>query len=240
MKQKLGWFKLLPAGLAFRLIILSLVRKIFKIPVTFSFSQGAEDIITPYLMNVKKGVYVDVGCNEPLRFSNTFSLYLQGWTGINIDANCELIEKCKRIRKKDISICAAVSDSEREIIFHKAKIPSVSTIDEDRLKDWKKLWEFDEADQEKVMTQTLTSILEKTLPPGSQINLLTIDVEGHDFEVLRGLDIELYRPDVIIIEAHSLENILDSPIYKYLSGNDYSLCGYAVLNAYFTDNRKKK
>ena len=240
MKQKLEWFKLLPAGLAFRLIILSLVRKVFKVPVTFSFSQGAEDIIIPYLINVKKGIYVDVGCNEPVVFSNTFNFYLQGWTGINIDANSSLIEKCKRIRKKDISICAAVSDSEREVVFHKAKIPSVSTIDENRLKDWKKLWEFDEADQEKVTTQTLTSILDKSLPPETLIDLLTIDVEGHDFEVLKGLDIERYRPGVIIIELHSLDKALDSSIYKYLSEKNYSCSGYAVLNAYFTDNKRRK
>jgi FkbM family methyltransferase len=239
MKQKLGWFKLLPAGLAFRLIILSLVRKIFKVPVTFSFSQGAEDIITPYLMNVKKGVYVDVGCNEPVRFSNTFNFYLQGWTGINIDANCELIEKCKRIRKKDISICAAVSNAEKEVVFHKSKTSAVSTIDENRLQEWEKLWTFDEADRQKVKTRTLTSILNDSLSPETNIDLLSIDVEGHDFEVLQGLDLAQYRPEIIIIEIHSLNQITSTNIYKYLIENDYSLRGYAILNAYFSNNKKR-
>lgn len=239
MRKKIYWFKLLPFGLAVKLILISLVRKIFKIPITFSFSQGAEDIITPYLLKTSKGTYVDVGCNEPVVFSNTFNFYLQGWTGVNIDANERLIKKCKRIRKKDISICAAVSNVEKEVVFHKSKIDSVSTIDERRLQEWKKLWEFDEKDQEKVTTQTLTSILDRVLPQGTKIDLLTIDVEGHDFEVLQSLDFERYRPTLIIIEMHSIDKIPNSGVYSFLSEKDYSLSGYAVLNAYFIDNKRK-
>lgn len=239
MKNQLLWFKSLPFGLAIRLISLSLVRKIFRIPVAFSFSQGAEDIILSYFQLPGPGTYVDVGCNEPVRFSNTFNLYLQGWRGINIDANRDLIYECQKIRKKDISICAAVSDSEREVTFHKSKTSAVSTIDEDRLKDWEKLWTFAEEDKEKVVTKTLTSILDENLPAGSQIDLLTIDVEGHDFMVLKGLDLTKYRPKVIIIEIHSIDKIIETDIYRYLSANDYSLMYYAVLNAYFVDNNLK-
>lgn len=239
MKNQISWFKALPVGLAIRLIFLSVVRKIFRIPVAFSFSQGAEDIILSYFQLPGPGTYVDVGCNEPVRFSNTFNLYLQGWRGINIDANKDLINECKKIRKKDISICAAVSDSEREVIFHKAKISAVSTIDEDRLKEWEKLWTFAEEDKEKVVTKTLTSILDNNLPAGSQVDLLTIDVEGHDFKVLKSLDLTKYRPKVIIIEIHSINNISETDIYKYLSANDYQLKYYAVLNAYFVDSNLK-
>lgn len=205
-------------------------------PITFSFSQGAEDIISPYLLeNKQKGVFVDVGCNEPVRFSNTFSFYLQGWTGINIDANKELIRKCKRIRKKDISICAAVSDSEKEVTFHKSKESAVSTIDLERLKEWEKLWTFDQSDRETVKTQTLTSILDQHFKPGLKIDLLSVDVEGHDFEVIKGLDFNKYRPKVIIIECHSIENISETRIYNHLRLMGYNLKGFAVLNAYYVD-----
>lgn len=235
MKDKLHWFKLLPFGYAFRLVSLSLVRKLFKIPVTFSFSQGAEDILTGYLPLPKKGIYVDVGCNEPVRFNNTFNLYLQGWHGINVDANSDLIAECQRIRKQDISIRAAVSDTEKEVIFHKSKESAVSTIDEERLQQWKQLWTFSEDDAEKTMTRTLTSILDSHLPVGSQVDLLTIDVEGHDFQVLKGLDLAKYRPKVIIIEMHSIEKIKESNIYQYLTEKGYVYKYFAVLNAYFVD-----
>lgn len=240
MKSKLSWFKALPAGLAIRLLFLYLVRKFFKLPVGFSFAQSGEDILAPYFLPGSQGVYVDVGCNEPVRISNTFNLYLQGWRGINIDANSELISKFKKIRKQDTCICAAVSDGEREVTFYKSKTSAVSTIDKKTLGEWKKNWTFDDKDEVKVTTQKLTTILDNNLKPGTTIDLLSIDVEGHDYEVLLGLDLERYRPGVIIVEVHSLKDIADSKIYNHLLANGYSMRAYAVMNAYFTDNRRKE
>ncbi|MBK7708118.1 MAG: FkbM family methyltransferase [Acidobacteria bacterium] len=245
MTNKLAWFKALPFWLAVRLIVLSLVRRIFRLPITFSFAQGAEDIIGPYIARYHfsmegPGTYVDVGCNAPIKYSNTFELYLQGWRGINIDANRDLIEECRRVRKQDTSICAAISDSEREVVFHKAKSDLVSTIDVERLVEWKKHFEFSDLDQETIITKTLSSILDANLDPGRGIDLLTIDVEGHDFQVLSGLDLDRYRPKLIVVEMHEFRGIENSKIYQYLLSNEYSLKFFAVLNAYFVDERLQK
>ncbi len=243
MNNQLRWIRSLPISLAIRMTALFAIRKFFRLPVTFSYSQGAEDLIAEYYLRYQfemngPGTYVDVGCNAPVRYSNTFDLYLRGWRGINIDANRDLIEECRRVRKQDISICAAVSDSEREVTFHKAKSDAVSTIDEDRLAEWKKHFEFADADQETVVTQTLTSILDANIETGRNIDLLTIDVEGHDLHVLKGLDLSKYRPKVIIIEIHELDSVKDNEIYKYLSENGYLLKAFAILSAYFVDDRR--
>src|SRR5690242_4371411 len=100
MKKKLSWFEALPFGLAFRLLWIYIIRRLAKVQMRFSFSEFAEDIIAANLLEgVKDGFYVDAGCNEPLNFSNTFALYLEGWRGINIDANEDMIRKCRRVRK---------------------------------------------------------------------------------------------------------------------------------------------
>ncbi len=245
MKNKLSWFKSLPFGIAFGLVCLSAVRKVFAIPVNFSFAEGAEDILLSYLLFKTNdsspaigtsGTYVDVGCNEPIRYSNTFNLYLNGWRGINIDANRDLISKCQRIRKDDVSICCAVSDSEKEVTFHKSEDTAVSTIDEERLIEWKKQWTFNEADQEVVVTRTLTAILDAHLPNDERIDVLSVDVEGHDYKVLKGLDFSKFRPRIIIIEIHALDQIRETNIFKYLSAKEYSLAAYGVFSAYFVDN----
>src|SRR5258706_1007644 len=243
MRNKLAWFRALPFWLAFRLILFSLMRRILTLPITFSYSQGAEDLIADYYLRyffdlTRPGTYVDVDCNTPVRYSNTFELYLRGWRGINIDANNDLINEGKRVRKHDICICAAVSDSEREVTFHKAKSDAVSTIDEDRLVEWKKHFEFSDDDQETDVTETLTSTLDTNFESGRNIDLLTIDVEGHDLQVLRGLDLSKYRPKIIVIEIHALDSIKDNEIYEYLTANGYSLRAYAVLRAYFLDERQ--
>ncbi|MBK7706921.1 MAG: FkbM family methyltransferase [Acidobacteria bacterium] len=51
-----------------------------------------------------------------------------------------------------------------------------------------KHWDFADEDRETVVTKTLTSILDASLPDGSSVDLLSIDVEGHDLQVLKGLD----------------------------------------------------
>ena len=51
-----------------------------------SYSLSSVDLIIDYLFkNIKKGVYIDVGCNHPIKFNNTYLLYKRGWSGINID-----------------------------------------------------------------------------------------------------------------------------------------------------------
>jgi FkbM family methyltransferase len=242
MKNKLALFKALPFWLASGMILLSLVRRVFRIPVTFSYSQGSEDLIADHYLRYQfgmgmTGTYIDVGCNAPVRYSNTFELYTRGWRGINIDANVDLINRCKHVRKQDISLQAAISDGEREVTFHKSKDDAVSTIDEERLVEWKKNWEFSDEDQETVVTKTLTSVLDANLPSGTNIDLLTIDVEGHDLQVLKGLDLAKYRPKVIIIEIHALDKVQDNDIYKYLTANGYTLKAFAILSAYFVDGK---
>jgi hypothetical protein len=82
------------------------------------------------------------------------------------------------------------------------------------------------------------SFLDNNLPADSTVDLLTIDVEGHDFRVLKGLDLNKCRPKVII-EIHLMDNIKKTEIYQYLSEANYSLKYFAVLNAYFVDNNFK-
>jgi len=83
LTQKREWIRALPFGLAFRLVAISAARKLFRIPVFFSFAHGAEDILIPHIATYhsdiqEPGNYVDVGCNWPVRYSNTFDLYLGG------------------------------------------------------------------------------------------------------------------------------------------------------------------
>ena len=57
-----------------------------------SYSISNVDLIIDHLLiNTKKGIYIDVGCNHPIKYNNTYLLYKKGWRGINIDADGGLI-----------------------------------------------------------------------------------------------------------------------------------------------------
>ncbi|MFV0337556.1 MAG: hypothetical protein ACK5LK_04845, partial [Chthoniobacterales bacterium] len=79
-----------------------------------SFSQYGEDLlIADHLLNRKdkpRGIYIDAGCFDPFRLSNTRLLNLLGWSGVNIDASEETIAAFKRHRPNDQNICMALAE----------------------------------------------------------------------------------------------------------------------------------
>jgi len=85
------------------------------------FSQGGEDIAIDLLLSPEatKGIFVDIGAYHPIRFSNTFTSYLNGWRGINIDGNKEAIASFNAVRAEDTNIHALVSDRVETIEFFK-------------------------------------------------------------------------------------------------------------------------
>ena len=237
MNKLFYWLKALPTGLAIKIRFYRTFTKWLKIPIDFYFSQTGEDIvIRNFLGDISNGFYVDAGCHEPIKWSNTFKLYLQGWTGINIDADSSMMKKVTKTRKLDINICAALSDSIKKVTFYKsATSPAVNTINPQTYDEWKLRWNFDDKDREELTTTTLTTILEKHLPAGKKIDLLSVDVEGHDLEVIRGLDLERFRPKLIVAECHELDTFTQSDLYKHLTGNHYKLIGFVMMNVYFRD-----
>jgi FkbM family methyltransferase len=79
---------------------------------------------------------------------------------------------------------------------------------------------------------TLSEILERTAI--RELHLLHIDVEGHDFEVLRSLDFARYTPLMIFVEHRHLSEADRAALRDLLTANGYEIqdCGsdYFALN----------
>ena len=77
-------------------------------------------IINRIFKDVKEGIYIDIGCNHPIKYNNTYLLYKRGWQGINVDADDTSIKLFNQFRKKDQNINSIVSDSEemKELYFY--------------------------------------------------------------------------------------------------------------------------
>jgi FkbM family methyltransferase len=202
-----------------------------------SYAQTGEDIIiASYVDPNCVGFYVDVGCHHPIRGSNTLSLYSRGWRGVVVDGNRELIEIFKCVRPRDTAICAIVSNEERPITFTLANQPNLSTVSP----DFERVWIGESGVKERVEVNaiTLQTIMVENKVP-STFDLLSIDVEGHDYEVLTSFNIDAFRPRVIVIEMHGFMPARGSNdrIYKYLEQNQYELKSYSVMNGLFVDSR---
>jgi len=193
-----------------------------------SFSQEGEDLMLDrFFPNENSGFYVDVGAHHPSRFSNTYRLYLKGWSGINIEPSERYIADFKRMRPRDIHVQSLVSDFSGDLEFVDFSEGAMSGI--------QKTLPTGRQDSNLVRSvqmlrpRTLTDIVQESLPKGLNIDLLTIDVEGHEMGVLRSNDWTLHRPRVIIVEDVDfarvpLQELLNkSDIHRYLSDQGYIL-----------------
>ena len=224
-----------------KFLILMVFRKLFNIRTKFVFSQTGEDMILYMLLRPihdEELFYIDVGCNDPVSDSNTFLFYLNGGSGICIDGNKSLIDKHKKFRPRDISICSLVSDEVEEVGFYVSSENRVSTASEEFRTQNSHRWEFGE--KVTMKTRTLDEILDNNLPKGQIIHLLTIDVEGYDFKVLKSINLAKYQPQIIVIEIHTFkldpDYLRSDEVVLYLQSYGYSLKYFATFNAYFVRN----
>ena len=92
----------------------------------------------------------------------------------------------------------------------------------------------------KVKRNTLTYILDKYKVKNS-FEFLNIDVEGHEIEVLKGINLKKYRPKLISIEIHvkKTRDIFNTQIYKILKKNDYDLISQYFQTSFFKSKNFK-
>ena len=213
-------------------------KKILSKKNYFSFS-GVDILIENIFRNQKKGFYIDVGCQHPIKNNNTYLLHKRGWSGINIDLDKDNINlfNVSRISDDNINIAASNKINEVDLFFFHKKSP-INTID-------KKTSQFQKAkisSIKKIKTNTLNNIIKSSKYSNRKIDLLSIDVEGHELPVLEGLDFDKYSPNVIVIEYLDLnvskleiknlniENVINSEIYKFLT-----LKKYILVNSIYSD-----
>ncbi|WP_331774336.1 FkbM family methyltransferase [Sulfurospirillum sp. 1612] len=166
-----------------------------------SYSQEGEDMILRRLFEKQQtGFYIDVGAHHPMRFSNTYFFYKQGWNGVNIDAMPDSMKPFNKIRPRDTNVEKPVSDKKQVLTYYAFNEPALNgfsnELSEDRASANNNYHIIFEKDIE---TSTLEEILDNNLPKNQQIDFLSIDVEGLDFMVLKSNNFEKYKPKVILI-----------------------------------------
>lgn len=178
---------------------------------------------------LKTGFYVDVGAYMPKTFSNTYCFYKRGWRGINIDATPGSMRIFNRVRRRDINLEVAVSDRETELTFYWWGTRSpLNTLCLEAAPKWD--WPLDQPPcKVRVQSLRLETILDRYLPAGQPITFISVDVEGHDLEVLRSNDWSRYRPEFVVVEKHEdvIQKILESDVAMFLDKVGYSLYSWA-------------
>jgi FkbM family methyltransferase len=164
------------------------------------YSQFGEDKILHNVFSKKnRGTCVEVGGYDGISGSNTYFFETIGWKCLILEPIPELCEKIRLNRNCDI-LQVAASDKIGISDFYIAKgVESLSTI-ETEIKHFDRIYKDGGSgiEQIKVKTDLLTNILK--INGYTEIDFLTLDVEGHEMSALRGLDFDKINIKILIIE----------------------------------------
>lgn len=167
-----------------------------------SYAQNAEDIVLwRALQHVANGHYVDVGANHPRSDSVTRLFYEHGWNGITIEPLEDFVTLHREQRPRDIQLQVAITADEDEDSVTLHAVPGTglsSTVDvvgeRNRLAGRT-------VDDVSVPARTLEQVFADTGWADKPIHFMVIDVEGSEANALRGIDLSVHRPWVLVVEA---------------------------------------
>lgn len=213
------------------------IRNVFFEPDHSSgfFAQAGEDAILYGIFNKKmqsgeNGFFVDIGAYHPITHSNTFRFYLSGWRGINVDACPGSMNLFNKIRPLDINLEIGIGkvkgESNYYLLDEKSTMNSFSkqNLDDHGILDGVK--------KELLLEMTtLEEIFDAHSNNFREIDFLSVDVEGLDYDVLESNNWEKYRPKVIVVEikCSNIEDLKDDKIYKLLTKQSYVVVAKNVI-----------
>lgn len=173
-------------------------------------SQAGQDMwVCGFFKNKRDGFFLDVGAYDPIYLSNTHFLESNlNWNGICIEPNSKYYNKLKQNRKCEC-VNVAVYNYNGKISFN------VDNINE---------WASGVSDNGNIEVdcKTIDTILKENNAP-KIIDYMSLDIEGGEYEALRGINFNEY--DIILITVeHNLHmgNVeLKNNIYEILTNNGY-------------------
>lgn len=183
-----------------------------------------KQLILEFFGRKRTGFFVEVGANDPHSGSQTWLLEQNGWRGILVEPQATLCEKLRLARKNSqvFQVACSTPGKEGEATLHIGESNGVSTLEK----------QLDSHGTRFIATERIkVTTLDKVLGEGraERIDFLSLDVEGHEIEVMRGFDFEKYRPSLILIE----DGVRTMAKHHFLQQHGYKLVKRTTLNNWY-------
>jgi FkbM family methyltransferase len=169
-----------------------------------SYAQYGEDLILSRLLGRISSV-IDIGANDGVWGSNTFLFVLRGARALMFEPIPEIFDVLR-----DFTACAAdviavnegISNRETELEFAVHGLLSFATDTEDEAHSEGCRRFLSPAPRLVHVAVRPLSYWIRKLPQFAEPDFVSIDVEGHELNVLEGMDLKVCRPRALVLETH--------------------------------------
>jgi FkbM family methyltransferase len=182
------------------------------------------ELVWQFFGERSEGFFLDVGANEPQKGSQTWMLEERGWRGILIEPQGQLCERLRQARPTSqvFQVACGAPGAPSEMPLFTAVTPGHSGLVKNLVDATTNY-----VGTEIVRVTTLDAILAQAGNP--RIDFVTMDVEGTQFDVLRGFDLQRHRPRLLLMEDH----LYDLKAHRYLGRAGYRLVKRTGLNNWY-------
>jgi len=193
------------------------------------YSQTGEDVLLSQIFRYQaNGVCLEIGALDGVKDSTTLHFEEDGWCCVLVEANPELAEQAKANRRGPVFSCAAGDHAGTIDFLVVEDAQPLSTMILSKVEHIRASG-FNQHKTITVPLRRLDTLLEQA--GVSRLDFATIDVEGAELEVLRGLDLNRWNPRVLVVEDNTGGR--DRKIRRYLRANGYRCFLYDGLNDWY-------
>lgn len=207
------------------------------------FSQFHQDYFL-YSEHFKKmsrpGIYVDIASNDPIDISNSYFLdRCLGWSGLCVEANDNYFQPTFKERSCKI-VPTCVGSEEGQIVRFSFLHGGMGGIVGSNYKSLKIFEQNSRAVQTKMLRCTTMKTVSE-MHGITQIDYLSLDVEGNELEVLKGFGLEKIDISVMTIETNeknlpTIDSFLRRYGYKRLSIPPQIINTYRSMSDYLVED----
>jgi FkbM family methyltransferase len=163
-----------------------------------SYAQNFEDVMLwRALGHIDRGLYIDIGAQDPVVDSVSLAFHEHGWRGIHVEPTPHYAELLRQQRPGDKVIQAAVGSTKGILPFFEIPHTGISTADA-AIADQHRERGFD-IHEISVPCITLATVFKEC--QAQEIHWLKIDVEGLEEQVLRSWGAAKARPWIVVVES---------------------------------------
>lgn len=208
-----------------------------------SFSQSGEDLIIDYIftnyLRIHNPFYLDIGANHPTYLSNTYYFYQKGCRGVCVEPDETLFSEIQKTRVEDKCLNVGVGfEAASKVPFYIMSEKTLNTFSREVAERYQGYGCCSIQEISQVDLLPINEIISQNF--SSCPNLVSLDVEGLDYQILKSMDFGKYKPEVFCVETltfvqdkseHKLEEII-----TLMEENGYFVYADTFINTIFVDN----